>query len=86
MPKIVAALEAAEAVLLSDERTDTVPCRFCAGSGRIPADACSEIVNGRPCRGKVIPDPAYYDQFPERTHLRGYCGMHRNARLRTAQL
>lgn len=62
--------------------SETVPCKFCDGTGRVPVGPCPEIVHGRLCKGKVIPDPAYFERYPERAHLALYCGMHRNARLR----
>ena len=62
--------------------SETVPCKFCDGTGRVPAVICSQIVNGRPCRLAVNPDPAYYEMFPERAHLKGMCNMHRNVCVR----
>lgn len=63
---------------------ETAPCRFCAGTGRVELAQCAEIVNGRPCkrRTRASEDPSYLAEFPEREHLRPYCGFHGNARVR----
>jgi len=62
---------------MSDER-----CPYCDGTGRIQTEACAQIVNGRRCRKRVLPDPVYYETYPERKAFAKYCGMHRNAYLR----
>lgn len=64
--------------------SETVPCRFCDGTGRIEIDRCAEIVNGRRCKQRARNDPSYFEQMPDREYSRPYCGMHGNQRIRAA--
>lgn len=60
----------------------TQPCPRCDGTGVIETGQCPVIVHGRQCRFRVLDAEDYFELFPEREHLRGLCGFHRNACVR----
>ena len=63
--------------------SETTRCPTCQGAGTVTVEGCAEIVNGRGCQNKMVPEaPRYLDWYPERKALAMYCGLHRNMRLR----